>query len=109
LQLKVLSDGVAPAVGAAGGRVISMDLFLLDEATPVTWNHPGGQAADITVWRGTMEATVLREFLTDTAWGELDFLLLDLPPGSDRDRLAALFQHFELTEQAHDAEPLDYW
>ncbi|MFQ5595749.1 MAG: P-loop NTPase [Anaerolineae bacterium] len=83
-QLRLTSQGVAPAIGAAGVRVISIDLFLPDEATPVTWNHPGGLAADTTVWRGTMEATVLREFLTDTAWGELDFLLLDLPPGSDR-------------------------
>jgi len=83
-QLRLTSQGVAPAIGAAGVRVISMDLFLPDEATPVTWNHPGGLAADTTVWRGTMEATVLREFLTDTTWGDLDFLLLDLPPGSDR-------------------------
>lgn len=83
-QVRLTADGVAPAIGAAGVRVISMDLFLPDEATPVTWNHPGGLATDTTIWRGTMEATVLREFLTDTAWGELDFLFLDLPPGSDR-------------------------
>jgi ATP-binding protein involved in chromosome partitioning len=31
-----------------------------------------------------MEGTALREFLTDTAWGALDLLLIDLPPGSDR-------------------------
>jgi len=31
-----------------------------------------------------MEANALREFLADTAWGELDALLLDLPPGTDR-------------------------
>ncbi|MFQ5854846.1 MAG: P-loop NTPase [Anaerolineae bacterium] len=83
-HLRLTPEGVTPAVGAAGVRVISMDLFLPDEATPVTWDHPGGLAADTTIWRGTMEATVLREFLTDTAWGELDFLFLDLPPGSDR-------------------------
>ncbi|RME85868.1 MAG: ATP-binding protein [Caldilineae bacterium] len=83
-QLRLGPDGVVPAVGAAGVRVMSMDLFLPDEATPVTWRHPGGLAADTTVWRVTTEATVLREFLTDTAWGDLDFLLLDLPPGSDR-------------------------
>src|SRR2546427_562407 len=35
-------------------------------------------------WRGSMEASALREFLTDTNWGELDLLLLDLPPGTDR-------------------------
>jgi ATP-binding protein involved in chromosome partitioning len=31
-----------------------------------------------------MEASALREFLADTAWGALDLLLLDLPPGADR-------------------------
>jgi ATP-binding protein involved in chromosome partitioning len=31
-----------------------------------------------------MEGTALREFLTDTTWGALDVLLLDLPPGADR-------------------------
>ena len=33
---------------------------------------------------GTMEANALREFLADTAWGALDVLVLDLPPGTDR-------------------------
>lgn len=83
-SLRLTPEGVLPAVGAAGVRVMSMDLFLPDEATPVTWDHPGGLAADTTVWRGTMEATVLRELITDVAWGELDYLFLDLPPGSDR-------------------------
>jgi len=31
-----------------------------------------------------MEANALREFLADTAWGALDLLLIDLPPGTDR-------------------------
>jgi len=53
-QLRLTSQGVAPAIGAAGVRVISMDLFLSGEATPVMWNHSGGLAADTTVWRGTM-------------------------------------------------------
>lgn len=83
-SLRSTPHGVIPAVGAAGVQVISMDLFLPDEATPVTWDHPGGLAADTTIWQGAMEAMVLRELLTDTAWGRLDFLFLDLPPGSDR-------------------------
>ncbi len=83
-QLRLMPDGVAPAVGAGGVRVVSMDLFLPDEVTPVAWRHPGGLGADATVWRGALEATVLREMLTDVAWGDLDYLFLDLPPGSDR-------------------------
>jgi ATP-binding protein involved in chromosome partitioning len=75
-------DGVVPAAGPLGMRVMSMDLFLPDDATPVLWNAPTQQEAF--VWRSTMEMTVLRELLTDTMWGALDCLLLDLPPGSDR-------------------------
>jgi ATP-binding protein involved in chromosome partitioning len=61
---------------------MSMDLFLPDDATPVLWRAPTQQ--DAYVWRGTMEMTTVREMLTDTVWGELDCLFLDLPPGPDR-------------------------
>jgi ATP-binding protein involved in chromosome partitioning len=75
-------DGVSPAEGPLGMRVMSMDLFLPDDATPVTWKASTQQEAF--VWRGTMEMTTLRELLTDTVWGDLDCLFLDLPPGTDR-------------------------
>lgn len=79
---QITSDGVLPANGPLQMRIMSMDLFLPDDATPVTWKAPTQQEAF--VWRGTMEMTTLREFLADTVWGELDCLFLDLPPGTDR-------------------------
>ncbi len=79
---KVMPNGVMPAEGPCGMRVMSMDLFLPDDATPVLWSAPTQQ--DAYVWRGTMEMTTVREMLTDTVWGELDCLFLDLPPGPDR-------------------------
>jgi ATP-binding protein involved in chromosome partitioning len=83
-RIVVETEGVRPAVGVADIRVMSMDLFLDDDNTAVNWRHPGGLAADTFVWRGTMEANALREFLSDTSWGELDALLIDMPPGADR-------------------------
>jgi ATP-binding protein involved in chromosome partitioning len=83
-QLLLGADGVRPAVGVAGVQVMSMDLFLEGNDAPVAWRHAGGLAADSFVWRGALEANVLREFLTDTAWGRLDYLLIDMPPGADR-------------------------
>jgi ATP-binding protein involved in chromosome partitioning len=80
--LRVAPDGVQPAVSAEGIRVLSMDLLLSGDDTPVVWEAP--TQAEAHTWRGTMEGTALREFLTDTAWGALDLLLIDLPPGSDR-------------------------
>jgi ATP-binding protein involved in chromosome partitioning len=34
------------------------------------------------VWRGPMASSALRQFITDAEWGELDYLLIDLPPGT---------------------------
>jgi ATP-binding protein involved in chromosome partitioning len=80
--LVVTGDGVEPPAGALGIRVMSMDLLLASDATPLTWDAPS--QAEAHTWRGAMEANALREFLTDTSWGALDVLLVDLPPGTDR-------------------------
>jgi len=80
--LAVGADGVTPPVSALGVKVMSMDLLLPTDATPLTWEAPTQDEAHS--WRGSMEANALREFLADTAWGVLDLLLIDLPPGTDR-------------------------
>jgi len=41
-----------------------------------------GKADDAVVWRGPMASSALRQFITDAEWGELDYLLIDLPPGT---------------------------
>jgi ATP-binding protein involved in chromosome partitioning len=51
-----------------GVRCISMGFFL-DETSPV-------------IWRGPMVAGLVRQFLSDCVWGELDVLVIDLPPGT---------------------------
>ena len=81
-RLRLDAGGVAPARTEGGLRVMSIDLFLPDEKTPVLWEAPTQQ--DAFTWRGMMEAGALREMLGDTAWGTLDYLLIDLPPGTDR-------------------------
>jgi ATP-binding protein involved in chromosome partitioning len=75
-------DGVKPAICPLGVKVMSMDLFLKDDETPVLWESQTQK--DAFTWRGTMEMSALREFLSDTEWGTLDYLLIDLPPGTDR-------------------------
>jgi ATP-binding protein involved in chromosome partitioning len=42
------------------------------------------------VWLGMMEMSVIREFLADIVWGELDLLLADLPPGAAADKPPAI-------------------
>jgi ATP-binding protein involved in chromosome partitioning len=75
-------EGVQPVQGPAGMRIMSMDLLLPCDDMPVTWQAI--TPTDAYVWRSSMEGTALREFLSDTVWGDLDFLFLDLPPGTDR-------------------------
>jgi ATP-binding protein involved in chromosome partitioning len=81
-RLVVADGGVEPPRGALGIKVMSMDLLLPEDATPLTWDAPVQDEAH--TWRGTVEANAIREFLADTNWGTLDALLLDLPPGTDR-------------------------
>ena len=80
--LRFEGGAVRPVVGPAGLRILSMDLLLPSDEAPLLWDAPTQQ--DSFVWRAPQEVSALREFLTDTLWGELDFLLLDLPPGPDR-------------------------
>ena len=80
--LTMAGAAVEPPRSTLGVRVMSMDLLLASDATPLAWQAP--TQAEAHTWRGTMEAQAIREFLSDTDWGELDLLLIDLPPGTDR-------------------------
>jgi ATP-binding protein involved in chromosome partitioning len=59
---------VPGADGAHGVKVMSMG-FLVDDNTPV-------------VWRGPMIMKTIQQFVQNVKWGELDVLLVDLPPGT---------------------------
>lgn len=80
-RLDVTPEGVEPPRSALGVKVMSMDLLLAGDDVPLAWHAP--TQAEAHTWRGTMEGSAFREFLTDTRWGDLDALLLDLPPGTD--------------------------
>ena len=80
LQVPLTPPSQPPAVGLDGVKCVSMGQFL-QEGAPLAFRGP---ASESFVWRGAMEASALRELLGDVAWGTLDFLLLDLPPGMQR-------------------------
>lgn len=81
-SLTLTPEGASPPVGPLGVKVASMDFFL-DAASPVRWKGPMDLSP---VWLGLMEMNVIREFLADVVWGELDYLLADLPPGAAADK-----------------------
>ena len=78
--LTVRDDAVVPAVAADGVRLISM-AQLLEDGRPLAFRGPESEAF---IWRGAQEVAALREFLSDIAWGTLDILFVDLPPGLGR-------------------------
>ena len=60
---------IIPLDGAGGVKAISIEFFLDKEDQAITW-------------RGPMLHKAIRQFLEDVEWGELDYLLIDLPPGT---------------------------
>lgn len=67
-KLMASEEGLEPA-DAGGIKAVSMALLLKSPDSPV-------------VWRGPMKMSALKQFITDVNWGDLDFLLVDLPPGT---------------------------
>jgi len=61
-------EGVIP-LDVNGLRVVSAGFFLKDQD-------------DAVIWRGPMKADVIRRFLQDVIWGDLDLLVIDSPPGT---------------------------
>jgi ATP-binding protein involved in chromosome partitioning len=71
-------DGtLMPATGKLGISVASMDFLLKNDETPV-------------IWRGPLKMRIIQQFLSDISWGELDFLLVDLPPGTGDEPLTIM-------------------
>ena len=66
---KSASGGIEPLTSMGGIRVMSMNMFLENESSPV-------------VWRGPMVSSAIKQFYSDVDWGQLDYLLVDLPPGT---------------------------
>lgn len=74
-RLRTEDAAVYPATGPMQIKVVSMELLLPDENAPV-------------VWRGPLKMIAIRQFLSDITWGDLDFLLIDLPPGTGDEPLS---------------------
>ena len=68
---RAMQDGecLLPAVTDGGIKLMSINLLLESESAPV-------------VWRGPVISGVINQFWSDVRWGELDYLFVDMPPGT---------------------------
>ena len=66
-----------PVDGPLHTKVVSMAFLMMDSDTPV-------------IWRGPMKMSAVRQFLGDAYWGDLDYLICDLPPGTSDETLDLL-------------------
>lgn len=68
-SVKGSDAGMFPCEAKDGTRIMSVNLLLEHEEDPV-------------IWRGPVIAGVVKQFWTDVMWGELDYLFIDMPPGT---------------------------
>ena len=62
-------DGMLPVYSKGGIPVVSINLLLENDTDPV-------------VWRGPVIANTVKQFWSDVIWGDLDYLFVDMPPGT---------------------------
>lgn len=62
-------DFILPAVSAGGVKMMSMNILLQNETDPV-------------VWRGPIIANAVEQFWTEVVWGDVDYMFVDMPPGT---------------------------
>ena len=68
-MLGATDDGIIPAVSTTGVKMVSLNLLLENETDPV-------------VWRGPVIAGAVKQFWTDVMWGDVDYMFVDMPPGT---------------------------
>ena len=71
------AGSIFPVTGRYGLKVVSMDFLLPNDEAPV-------------IWRGPLKMRVIQQFLSDIMWGDLDFLFIDLPPGTGDEPLSVM-------------------
>ena len=62
-------NGIQPAISKSGVQVMSVNLLLDDESTPV-------------VWRGPIIAGTVKQFWSEVDWKDVEYMFVDMPPGT---------------------------
>ena len=76
-QTKMTNEKMIPTASKLGIKVMSLNLLLPNEEEPV-------------IWRGPLIGGAVKQFWTDVLWGDLDYMIVDLPPGTGDSPLTVL-------------------
>ncbi|MGC9061000.1 MAG: Mrp/NBP35 family ATP-binding protein [Thermoplasmata archaeon] len=68
-KLELGEKGIIPVTSRTGVKIVSMNLLLEREDQAI-------------IWRGPLVGSAIRQLLADTDWGKLDYLIVDMPPGT---------------------------
>ncbi|NLX62729.1 MAG: Mrp/NBP35 family ATP-binding protein [Tissierellia bacterium] len=68
-RAKANSEGIIPVETEEGIKIMSLNLLVEEEENPV-------------IWRGPIISGIVQQFWTDVIWGDLDYLIIDMPPGT---------------------------
>ncbi len=68
-QIYSNGESIIPATSLEGTRIMSTNLLLNDSEEPV-------------VWRGPILAGMIKQFWSDVQWGDIDYMFVDMPPGT---------------------------
>lgn len=87
------NEGILPAVSREGIKIMSVNLLLENPSDPV-------------IWRGPIIAGVVKQFWTDVIWGDIDYMFVDMPPGTG-DVSLTVFQSIPLDGAVIVSSPQD--
>ena len=82
-EMKVSGDYICPVEIEEGLKVMSISFLVNNEEQPV-------------IWRGPLLSEAIQQFRGEVLWGELDYLVIDMPPGTS-DITIAVMQSFPLS------------
>jgi Mrp family chromosome partitioning ATPase len=75
MGMNASEDGMIPVIVPPHLKVVSMGFMLEDDKLPI-------------IWRGPLKMSAIQQFIADVSWGELDYLIIDLPPGTGDEPLS---------------------
>lgn len=78
----VTDQGIIPKKSKTGIKIMSINFLLNDETQPI-------------IWRGPLIASAVKQFWSDVVWGDIDYMFVDMPPGTG-DVPLTVFQSFKI-------------